>query len=424
MNKNTLRAAYVAALMSTAALAGAMTLTSPAALAAGPTVGKAVGAQLQTAQKAMQAGDWQGALAATKAAQAVPDQNDYETYEINKFLSIEYINLKDMPNATVAAEAAADSPGLQDEDKKDIYHNALLLAVQAQQYQKAITYGQNLEKLGPLDDTLNAMMAVAYYNLKDTANAQKYAQQSIDASKAAGKQPNQNALEIMMSSQAKTNQGAAQATLEQIAVNYNNPTDWGQLIDLALSTKGIRSADAIFLFRLRVLTGAMKNPEDYTLTGSIAEQLGYPTEAVNAYQAGINAGKITSAQAGATFAKARTESAQDQRALSGIAAAAEKSKTGEQDVKLAEDYWGYGRYADVETAARRAIAKGGLKNPQEGQMMLGTALVAQGKYDEAQTTLAGVTSPPALAKAAHLWSLYAQALQKKAGATQPAPATH
>jgi len=410
MKKTLLRAVVMAVLMSTAAV--------PAAHAA-DKVGKEVGTALQAAQKAMAAQDWAGALAAVKQAQAVQNQNPYETYEINKFLTVVAINTQDYATATTAAEAAADSPAMPDEEKKDMYHNALLLATQNKQYDKAVVYGQGLVQINALDDSLAAALAEDYYYTKDYANAQKYAQQSVDLAKAAGKTPSQGAMEIIMSTQAKNNnQSGAQATLEQLALQYSDPDNWGQLVDLALSTKGINNQDALYLFRLKKIAGAMKQ-EDYQYVGTAAEGRGYPVEAREAFRAG--------GVSGAQATKAATEAGQDERALPQITAAAEKSKNGEEDVKLAEDLWGYGRYADVEAAARRAISKGGLKDPSEGNMMLGLALTAQGKYADAQTAFGAVTGSEARMKAAHLWSLYAQAQAKKAApAAQPAaqPAGH
>ncbi|HWA30384.1 MAG TPA: hypothetical protein VG867_04775 [Rhizomicrobium sp.] len=410
MKKKLLRAVFVAALTSAAAI--------PVAQAA-DKVSAAVAKPLVDAQKAIAAKDWATALADVKQAQAVPDQSAFDTYQINKFLTLVAINTKDYATATTAAEAAADSPAMPDEEKKDMYHNALLLATQNKQYDKAVTYGQGLIQLNALDDALAAALAEDYYYLKDYANAQKYAQQSVDLAKAAGKTPNQGAMEIIMSTQAKNNnQAGAQATLEQLALQYNDPDNWGQLIEIGLSTKGINNQDALYLFRLKKLAGAMK-PEDYQYVGTAAEARGYAMEAREAFRAG----GISGAQA----SKAATEAAQDERALPQITSAAEKSKNGEQDVKLAEDLWGYGRYADVEAAARRAIAKGGLKDPSEGNMMLGLALTAQGKYADAQAAFGAVTGSEARVKAAHLWSLYAQAQAKKsAPAAQPAaqPAGH
>src|ERR1700742_4245106 len=165
MKTNFVRAAFVAALMSTAAV-GALT---PAVAA--DKLSSDVQKPLAAASKAMQAKDYQGALADLQQAQAVSGQTAYDTYMINKFLAVVEINLQNMDAAVKPAEDAADSAAMPDEDKKDMLHNAMILSYNAKDFAKTIGYGQKLEQAGGIDDNGDVMMAVAYYNLKDTANA-------------------------------------------------------------------------------------------------------------------------------------------------------------------------------------------------------------------------------------------------------------
>jgi len=419
MKKHLVRAVFAASLL--CAAAGTTVILSPTAAIAADKIGKAVGAPLSEAQKLATAGDFQGALAKVKEARAVADRTAFEDYKINQFLGFVSIKLNDFASATTAYEAMADSPAMPDEDKKDTLHNVVLLSAQAKQWQKTIAYGQQLAALNGLDDQTTADLALAYYNANDFAHAQQYAQQEIDAAKAAGQPPNQTALQIVMGAQAKSNnQAGAEQTLEQLAVTSGSPETWGQVIDVTLSTRGMKDLDALFLYRLRVLAGAMSHADDYTLMGSIAYQLGYPTEAVSVLQQGISSGKVTAGQAGDTLRKSRSDAATDAKQLGAIASAAERSKNGEQDAKLGEDYWGYGRYADAEAAARRAIGKGGLKVPGEGYLLLGMTLVAQNKYDDAIQAFGQVTGPEAETKTAHVWSLYAQSKKGAAGPAAPA----
>jgi hypothetical protein len=65
-----------------------------------------------------------------------------------------------------------------------------------------------------------------------------------------------------------------------------------------------------------------------------------------------------------------------------------------------------------------------MKDPGEGQLLLGATLVAQNKYDEAIQAFGQVTGSPAKLKVAHLWSLYAQAKLKKAPAAPATPPAH
>jgi hypothetical protein len=225
---------------------------------------------------------------------------------------------------------------------------------------------------------------------------------------------------IVMSSQVKqNNQAGAEQTLEQLALQNNSPETWAQLVGTAFGAKGMNDATAIYLYRLLILAGGAKG-SDYKEMASALTVLGYPTEAAKVLELGTSSGKLSSGEVGATLAKARRDAAQDERMLPQIATAAAKSKTGEQDIKLAEDYWGYSRYADAEAAARRAISKGGLKTPAEGPLMIGAAGVAQGKYADAIQTLSQVSGSEAATRTAHLWSLYAQAKQGGRSAAAPA----
>jgi predicted Zn-dependent protease len=408
--KSIIRAAFVATLLCTAA-----SVVAPAQAA--DKLGREVGPPIVAAQKALQAGDYATALAKVKEAQAVADKTPYEDYIVNTFLAQVYIQQKDYADATGPLEAAADSPAIPDDQKQSTYFNAFQLAFQAKHYAKAIGYGQQLQALKPLDPLASAMMAQAYYETKDTANAQKFAKMSVDASKAAGQTPNEFASAMLLQGQATSHDDAGvKAGLEDMALNYNKPNTWSELVDMTLNGKNVKDIDVVYLLRLKMLMPEAMRETDYQALASGADQFGYSTEAYDVLQKGIARGKITTAQAGPELAHARSGAAADQKSLGSIAASAEKAKTGKEDFQLAEDYWGYGRFADAETAVRRAISKGGLKDPSQGPMLLGMTLVAQGKYDEGIQTLSQVSGSPTRNSTAHLWSLYAQA-QKKTPST-------
>jgi hypothetical protein len=420
MNSLTSRTLLSAFLLCSAMSIGLLTNLPTAMAASKQSISKGVTPQIMDAQKAIEAKDFQGAMAKLKEAQAVPDRSDFDNYIINRLMMSTAVGLNDMATAAVSAEAAAESPALPDDQKKEVLHDALELATVQKQYQKVVQYGQQLAAMNALDYQTTGMLALAYYQTNDFSHAQQYAQQSISLAKAAGQPPDQNALMIVMSSQVKqNNQAGAEQTLEQIALQNNSPETWAQLVGTTFGARGMNDATAIYLYRLLILSGGAKG-SDYKEMASALTVLGYPTEAAKVLEQGISSGKLSSAQAGSVLAKARRDAVQDERMLPQIASAAAKSRNGEQDIKLAEDYWGYGRYADAEAAARRAVGKGGLKTPAEGPLMIGAAEVAQGKYAEANQTLSQVSGNQAATRTAHLWSLYAQA--KQGGHSVAAPA--
>src|SRR5690348_8009313 len=84
MKTNFLRAAFVAALMSTAAVTGVAVLSTPAAAA--DHLSKDVATHLKAAQDALQKKDLATASTEVKAAQAVTDRSPYDDFTINRFL--------------------------------------------------------------------------------------------------------------------------------------------------------------------------------------------------------------------------------------------------------------------------------------------------------------------------------------------------
>ena len=409
-------AALAACLLASAAMVGSVSPAFAAETKPPPEakVSPAVGKLLDGAGKLMTAKDYAGAMVLIKQAQAVPDQTPFDTYKINNFLGIDAFNLNDHATADVAFEAMADSPAMPDAEKVATLHNTVLLASEAKHYDKAIKYAEAFSAAGGVPDaTFLAVLSQDYFRLNDFAKAEATASKSIAAT-AAGTAPNRGALEIALASQLKQNRaGDALKTLEIIVTYYNEPDEWGQLIDVSLGsvgTKNIKSIDALQMYRLLLATKASGAPDDWTSIADTALQTGYPAEAEAALEAGIAAGKLSRSGKTATqLAEARARVAKDRASLPAFEAAAAKSASGELDVKLAETYFGYGRYADVVAVARRGLTKGGPKtDANEANLLIGMALAMQGNNADAQTALNNVKGASAATmKAAHLWSVYA-----------------
>ncbi len=383
-------------------------------------VSKAVGLPLSDALKLAQAKDFTTALIKVKEAQAVPDRTPYDDFKINQVLGFVAINLNDHATATTAFEAMAESPAMPEADAKDTLHNAMLLANESKHYQKVVQYSQMAEKAGGMDDKEQGALAQSYYFMGNYAQSLAVAQKSVAQANAAGQMPDRGVLDVIVTAQVKQkDQAGALQTLEVLAQDYGAAEDWGQVIELALGTKGGRDLDWLNLYRLRLATNATIPADDYALMAGIASHLGYPGEATAILERGQanGAGKI-----GAALAAARGKEAEDKRSLPSFDAQARKHPTGDFDVKLAETYYGYGRYAEAEEAARRSITKGGTKDAQEAPMVLGMALAMQGKNAEAAQTFSQVKGTPAIEKTAHLWSLYAGRKYGGAAAPTPAPA--
>ena len=241
-------------------------------------------------------------------------------------------------------------------------------------------------------------VTMALYQGGDYAGATAMAQKNIDAAIAANQKPPRNDLDIILASQVKQkDEVGAEKTLETLVANYNMPDDWNQIMGVALTTKGMRDVDYVYMGRLMFLQGGKITPSDASLIGSTASRLGFLGEAAQAQKLG-----------GTGFADPAPKIDADKKTFAQQVAAGPK-QNGVYNVKTAEAAYGYGMYAEAETLAKAAKEKGGVTDPTEPDMVLGMAQAAQNKYADAAQTFSGVSqSNPASARVARLWGYYAK----------------
>ena len=410
MTSKRFRAPLTAALLMAAA-SMAVLASSPAA-AAPLKLTTAVNNALAEEQKAEAKGDLPAAQAAIDKAKAVASPTDNDTYMINRVAINVGIKANNRAAAAAAAEAAADSPVMPADDKVQITRLALILANDQKHTQKALGYAKTLQATNPTDSGLLSQIILAYYNAKDFPNAQAVLKKQIDADRAAGKPASRETLQNMLDVQvAQKDEAGAEATLEQLVAEFNDPKDWTQMIDVAISSKGIRDLEVVWLGRLIFLAGATPSQQDANLFGATASHLTFFGDAQVAAQHG-----------GTGFPDANARADADKKTIPAQIAAGQK-QNGEYNVKLAEALYSYGMYSEAEAAAKLAQSKGGTKDSTEAPMVLGQALTAQGKYDDAITAFGQVQGGgPATARITRLWVALAKIKKNPPAATPAATA--
>ena len=407
MTSKQFRGPLAAALL--AAAASVALLPAPAMAALKLTT--AVNNALAEEQKAEKAGDMKGAQAALDKAKAVASRTPNDDYMIN-FVAINVaIKNNDHATADVAAEAAAESPAMPPEDKANITRLALLLANEMKHTDKALTYAKTLQATNPTDPTVINAITIAYFNAKDYTSAKAVIQKQIEAESAGGKKPSEATLRNLLEVQAnQKDEAGAEQTLETLVADYNNPQDWTQMIDVAISSKGIRDVEVIWLGRLLFAVGATPSAQDLTLFGSTADHLTFYGDAALASQHG-----------GTGFANDSPRAETDKKTIQAQMAAGEK-QNGLYNAKIAEALYSYGMYPEAAATAQLAMTKPGKPDASEAPRVLGQALMAQGKYDEAIAAFGKVTGGgPATQRITRLWVAYAN-VKKNPPAAAPAAA--
>jgi len=336
---------------------------------------------------------------------------------------VAYYSSGDKASALPYFLAAVESSVAPPDERNGLLHDVIQLENNAQNYAKVIELGQMAAKAGPLDAAVAGSIAVAYYQTGDYVNAKDFAQKSIDGYTAAGKLPDRGAYQVLLMVQNRQKDIPGETrTLETMSTNYGDAEDWGHLIDISLGMlpkSGTREIAALYLYRLRLTAGAESTADDYMLMADLSLGLHYPGEAQRALQQGISTGVLSQASAAATLNKANAAARSDESTLAAADAIAAKSPSSVQDVSVAEDYYGYGKFADAARVAQRAIPKNGPKALQ-AQLLLGVAQARLGDNTAAAQSLARVKGDAGLERIAQLWMLYANRKYGQPAAAAPA----
>jgi tetratricopeptide (TPR) repeat protein len=386
-------------------------------------------APLRAAYDDIKAKKWSDAIDKCKQVQTVVGLLPFDKFMVDYFLAIAYYRSGDIQNAAASYDEAAQSMAAPD----DLRDSAILSAVEtendAKHPQKVVPLVEMADKAGIADEKIYDTGALADYTLGNDAEAVVLTKKAVAAAEKSNAPAAKITYDIMLNSQSRMKDAAGEIqTLETLCTLYGDKEDWGSLIDVTLgglSENGRKSAievAALYIYRLRLITGASTDGNDYVLIGQLALGLNSPGDAQRAIHAGLASGALAgNATADKILVEADKRAANDAVSMTNAETAAAKSKSGDGYVSLGEAYFGYGRFDDAARMAQAALAKGG-KKKLEAEMLLGASKAMAGDKVTSLAAFGGIAGDPSMVSAAHLWSLY---VERRYGSLTPQPAaTH
>lgn len=378
MTVRNLRAALTAILLGTAtATAATLLLTAPAAAL---TVSAKVGPLIKEAQALANAGNYQGALAKLKEAEAAKSTPD-DTAVINSMR--QFIGVK-TGDAALGGAAGAKAKFANDYNAgkwKDVIADAELL--------------KKNNAFGPQEQLI---IAQAYYKANDFAGCVRYAK-TISQSDTA--------LELQARCAYESGDDATQrSAYEQLVARSGKPEYWKGLLKLGERSRGLNDHNTLDINRIRYLTGTLETKEEYTLLAQLALQLGNAAEAQTYIEKGVAAKVLTDERSQKLLALAKQQAVANAANEAKTIAAAKAASQGDDLVKAGENMIGEGKAKDAIPVIQEGI-KRPLKDQANGQIRLGQAYLAAGQKAEAKAAFGKVKSPDKDAMVAHLWMLVA-----------------
>lgn len=385
-----------------------------------PKIGAKMSKPLRAAQEAITAKNWDAAVASLAEAAAIEPKSPYEAFMVDELGWYTKVQMKDYAGAVGSLTRAVESGFVPEADVPRRYKALAQLNYELKQYPQAVAAGRKALELAPGSDDVTALVGHALYQSDDFAGARAW----VDAQLATGVKPDEQLLLISLRSNYELDDRAGtMRALEMLVRHYPAQKYWTDLLNNQLyETKTDRDLRA--LYRLMWDTGALSKPEEYSEMGTTLMTGGYPSEAKRTLERGLAANVFQGE--GLTRAKAELQRASsaadaDRKELPGADAALAGAKSGNEMVAMGKLFFSVGEYAKAADAFRKGIAKGGVTDADDANVLLGIAQIRAGQGAEAVQALDKVRDPK-LGEVARLWKLYVEAQANATPAAEPEPA--
>ncbi|TDM09218.1 MAG: hypothetical protein C4K60_07895 [Ideonella sp. MAG2] len=383
-----------------------------------PTARAEVAKPLQLAQDLLKGGKALEALAELRAAERVGSLNDYERYLIARTRAVAAVKANEMPVALAAMDEALASALMPPADRPFLRETQARVQLQLRQYGPAAATLRRYAQEGGQDAAVLALLPQALYLSGEPAAAAKELLPMLQADEAAGRKPSETSLRLLVSASAKAGDEAGLfAALECQAGHYPQPEVWAQLLSRVSSRPGFSDSLMLDLLRLKQATGALREEAEYLEWAVLAMEGGLYTEALQALEAGTQAGRLGSGPNAAEHQKLRDRAskaaAKEKTQMAGDRAAAQAAKDGQALTLVGTAMVTAGNPADAAKALADGLARGGVKKPEEARLHLAWAWVKAGQAQEAHKALEGITGSGGSAELARLWKTWLRATAVK-----------
>ncbi len=396
--RNVLRAALVLGMLSAAA-------------AHAEEMRPALGKPLAQAGQLLRQGRYPQAMAAVRAADAVPGKTAHEQYVIEEMRAAIAEKSGDMATASAAYQRMLASGQVGGAQAVRIYQAEASLAYRAQNYGQAVNWLDKYFKAGGTAPELRTLQIQALYLAKNYAEAGRLQAQVVAAQTRAGRIPAENELLLLYNCQKGNNDNTgALNTMKQLVLYYQKPDYWKNVIDTLRAKQGFSDRLVFDVYRLEFALSLVNTPADAMEMAELAVQAGLPGEAKTivdkCYQGGLFGTGPDAARQARLRALVDKTYAQTLAQLGKQDADAETDHDGNRLLALGETYVSYAKFDKGIPMIKDAIAKDDLRHPEDAKLQLAIAYLNSGDKKDAISTLRSVRGTDGTIDVAQLWLLH------------------
>lgn len=401
------------------ALAIGAGVAAPASFAAEqkPSVSKAATKPIADAQKAIQAKNFEAAIAKLNEVDAIPTRTPYDIYAAAQLRAYALGQLGRTMDALPFYVAELESGFMTPEDASRISRGVTQLFYQNKDYAKSVEWGQKTLAAGYGDADTWFFIAHSLHFQKKYGEAIQVVNDYLSDAMKKGEKPKENHLLVMLQASAQSrDNGNVMKGLETLVQYYPKTEYWRDLLVTVRDAAGRGTASENYTFniyRLMRETGALKEANDFLEMAQLGVSQGSPGEAGDALRRGAADSAFGTESEKAAAAKLQQTSKgledADRAGLAKFEVEAKAAKGGEGDVRLGQAFLSYDQSEKAVEAIQRGIGKGSLRNADEAQILLGIAYLRLNRKADAAMAFAAVKGTDArFATLSRLWGYLAR----------------
>ena len=390
-------------MLAAAGLISGLLMAAPATLA--DTVRAEIGRPLQQAGELLKAGKARDALAKIREAEGVAGLTPAETTTINRMKAAAAQRAGDLPVAITALEAIY--PRTSGTEQNQIAEQLASAYAQSKNNAKAGEWLAKAQQGGYSSPSLKQLQQFLQSASGDYAAIAKDSAAAVAAAEQAGRKPEESDLLRLADAYQRTGNNAGNvATLEKLLTLYPKKDYWNAYLGRLQRKPGFSERFSLDIMRLKMSQGLITKADEYFEMAQLALQADNPAEAKAIMDKGF-AAKTLGTGADADRHKRLLELAEKKLAeggkgvLDGLSEA-EAAKDGNHLAKIGTAMIGVGQTEKGMAMLEKAIAKGGLKRPEDAKLRLGMAQLKAGNKAKAAQTLRSVGGTEGAAEIARL----------------------
>ncbi|HSW13819.1 MAG TPA: tetratricopeptide repeat protein [Solimonas sp.] len=361
---------------------------------------------MEVAQKAYEAKDYAGALAALEPLRNRQDKlNDYERATLYNLYAAVYYAQDNVPKAIEAYTTVLKQPNLPDGLRDGSLYAMAQLYFITEDYPKAIAVVKKwLSVVAQPSPEGYALLAQAYYQTQKYAEAEKALVTSLRISKERGQAAKESALALLRAIYyERKDYVRAAKVLELLVTQYpGKAAYWQQLAGM----KGLLDQQREQLTTLHAAYRAklLSSEGDLLNLARLYMVQEAPYAAVRLITQGLKDKRVKPTSSNLElFAQALAMSREYEKQVPVLKKLAEISGSSKHYVYLGQAYTELGQWPEAATAFRAALRQPGSDAGANVQMQLGTVLFNADRYAEARQAFSAAGQSPSLAATAVNW---------------------